>query len=494
MVQALSKSQGRRKQARGGSQARRLSSARKEAYAALDRIDRRGAFAQDVMAATIDKADLSEADRAFATRLVLGVVSMKGSLDAVLDRCMRSPSDVKPDVRCALRISAYEALYLDKDAHAVVDQGVELVRSVAPKAAGLANAVLRKVVACREAFPFGDPETDLRALSLLEGFPPWLTELLACELGFEAAARFEHVSNEPAPVFVFENPLRSAAGLISEVLQPFGGALDFPSNRDVPLEGCLLLSDRRALAQSMVADVIGEGLALVSDASAQAVAAICAALASAKCCDAGVKDVAQLRNAGLKDAEDVSVLELCSGRGTKTIMMQGGIFRLLGRQAGRYVAVDNVPFKCDLLKERAARFGVHVSEAVCAQLGEGSLPLEGDFDVVLLDAPCSGLGTLRRHPEIRWRITPDVVAEDAERDAALLAQAAQGVRLGGFLVYATCTVTHEEDMDAVRGFLESDAGSRFRRVSVFGNEYFRPTLRSGGPDAHFCAVMQRIAR
>lgn len=471
----------------------RLSPARRAAYEALDRIDRRKAFAQEVIAATIDKADLSSEDRAFATRLVFGVVSMRGSLDAVLDRCMRSPRDVKPDVRRALRISTYEAIYLGKDAHVVVDQGVELVRSVAPKAAGVANAVLRKVVACRGSFPFGDPAHDLAALSLQQGFPLWLTELLARDLGRAQAATFEQASNDPAPVFLYENPIKSEEGRLADALSANGSAAEVPSFRGVPLSGCLLLKDRRYLMQPGVADALADGRALVSDASAQAVASLCAIVATSKA-EGVVDDVSQLAEAVPKGAsDDVSVLELCSGRGTKTIMVQGGIFLMLGRQADRYAAVDNVPFKCDLLKERAAHFGATVDEVACAELGEGPLPVPGEFDAVLLDAPCSGIGTLRRHPEIRWRIAPDVVTGDAKRDAALLAQAATGVRRGGFLLYATCTVTREEDEDAVKGFLESDAGSRFRRVSVFGGDFFKPTLQPGGPDAHFCAVMQRVA-
>lgn len=486
----MSERQGRRA---GRGARHRLSPARRAAYEALDRIDCREAFAQEVIAATIDKSGLSDEDRAFATRIVLGVVSMRGSLDVVLDRCLRSPRDVRPDVRRALRISAYEAIYLGKDAHAVVDQGVELVRSVAPKAAGLANAVLRKVVGCRDSFPFGDPARDLDVLSLQQGFPPWLTELLVRDLGRAQAAEFEWASNEPAPVFLYVNPMKAESAQAADAPFAHGGAAEVMSLCGVPLAGCLLLEDRRDLMQCSVADALADGRALVSDASAQAVASLCAIVASSKA-EGVVDDVSQLADAGLKSAsDDVSVLELCSGRGTKTIMVQGGVFRMLGRQADRYVAVDNAQFKCDLLKERAAHFGVRLDNALCAELGEGPLPVHGEFDVVLLDAPCSGLGTLRRHPEIRWRITPDVVADDAERDVSLLAQAATGVRLGGFLVYATCTVARGEDEDAVMGFLAGDAGTRFRRVSVFGEGFFKPTLRPGGPDAHFCAVMQRVA-
>ncbi len=126
---------------------------------------------REVMVRLVDEAPLSPEDRAFATRLVLGVVSTRGVLDDVLNRCMRTPHDVTDDVRDALQLSAYEIIFLEKSPHAAVDQGVELVRSIAPRAGGVANAVLRKVVAAKSRFPFGDPSSDIAAYARLHGFP-----------------------------------------------------------------------------------------------------------------------------------------------------------------------------------------------------------------------------------------------------------------------------------------------------------------------------------
>ena len=156
--------------------------------AALDacRIVReRSAYAQDVIQATIDRSHIAPEDRAFATLLVLGVVSTEGVLDELIDRSLRSPRDVKPDVRDALRIAAYEMVFLKKEPYAVVDQGVELVRAVAPRAAGLGNAALRALTRVAAEFPFGDPATDDAAFARLCGFPQWLAELLVRDLGPE---------------------------------------------------------------------------------------------------------------------------------------------------------------------------------------------------------------------------------------------------------------------------------------------------------------------
>ena len=158
--------------------AHKATTARELALAAIHQLRERDAFAQDIIAKTIDISPLSREDRAFATRLVLGVVSTRGTLEDIITGCMDSPDDAAPAVRDALCLSAYEIVFLQKSPHAAVDQGVELVKSVAPRAGGLANAVLRRVVRAKEVFPFGDPRTDIAAYARLHGFPVWLAKRL----------------------------------------------------------------------------------------------------------------------------------------------------------------------------------------------------------------------------------------------------------------------------------------------------------------------------
>ena len=161
----------------------KASPARLAALDVVRAVRERDAFAQDVIGTRIDRSDLSSEDRAFATKLALGVVSATGTLDEIIDRALNAPSDVKPDVRDALRVSTYEIIFLGKTPHAAVDQGVELVRSFAMSASGLANAVLRKIVLMRQAFPFGDPMRDPEALARLHAFPLWLARKLIVRRG-----------------------------------------------------------------------------------------------------------------------------------------------------------------------------------------------------------------------------------------------------------------------------------------------------------------------
>lgn len=440
--------------------------------AALDacRIVReRDAYAQDVIQATIDRSHMAPEDRAFATRLVLGVVSTEGVLDELIDRSLRSPRDVKSDVRDALRIAAYEMVFLEKEPYAVVDQGVELVRAVAPRAAGLGNAALRALTRVAAEFPFGDPAKDICAFARLCGFPQWLAELLVRDLGDEAAREFMRASNEPAPLFVADNPLKAQEGEIAAELERAKATVESVEVEGIAVEGCLRVEPARVLADGRIRHLIDQGKMLVSDASSQAVASLI-----------------------LPDRKPEAFLEVGAGRGTKTILVEAAAVRRWGAPLQVHAAVDNHSFKVKLLKERAAAYGLDAIEGVVADATRLQDDLGGrGFDLVFIDAPCSGLGTLRRHPEIRWRLTPAHIDDLARTQLALLRSASACVSEGGTLAYATCTVTRKENFDVVKAFLASSEGSAFALAPIGGRSCFAPCLSPGSSDAHFAVAFVR---
>ena len=458
--------------------AHKATTARELALAAIHQLRERDAFAQDIIAKTIDISPLSREDRAFATRLVLGVVSTRGTLEDIITGCMDSPDDAAPAVRDALCLSAYEIVFLQKSPHAAVDQGVELVKSVAPRAGGLANAVLRRVVRAKEAFPFGDPRTDIAAYARLHGFPVWLAKRLIAELGPEGARDFMVASNEPAPVYIAVNALEAATD--EEVVSVLAAAHAEPEAMALggcAVPGCYKVASGVPLLDGRVRRMINQGLLLVSDATSQAVA------------DLVVGDTAP-----------ESFLEIGAGRATKTILDQSIAYRRYGKQIPEYVTVDVHAFKTKLLQERAEQYGAHVSEAIIGDATDlDALVGERTFDRVFIDSPCTGLGTLRRHADIRWRLRPETIAESAELDARLLESAASHVAPGGILAYATCTVTHEENADAVEAFLATEAGAAFEVVPCRNPDldielpFFSTVLEPGGPDAHFLALLRRKA-
>ncbi len=459
-----------------------------KAHKCLKLVRVRDAFADDVVGKVIDASGMSGPDRAFATLLVMGVVQSQGALDAVIDRFVDKPEALRPDVRDALRLSTYEIVFLGKSPHAAVDQGVELVKAVQPRAAGLANAVLRKVAASRGDFPYGDPASSLSAYSLLHAFPEWLAEKLISQLGAGRAHAFMVASNKPAPTFVAVSSIRNVRQT-ERALARMDPGMSPVRLGGIDVDGCFRLSDPRVVATDGFARLVRGGAVLVSDASAQLIAQLA--------CKAALQSCKAYKR------KPESCLELCAGRGTKTLLLQSGMNRALGSQFSRYVAVDNVAFKAGLLRERAQEYGVNVTESLCGDVadlrsvlsrgagnacdGQAAPAAGGAYDLVFLDAPCTGLGTLRRHPEIRWRVTPKAVDEAARLDAILVREASRLVSPGGVLAYSTCTVTREEDEQVVEAFLSSAEGSRFKLLPPVGKPVLRLHLEEGGHDAHFAA-------
>ena len=341
---------------------------------------------------------------------------------------------------------------------------------MAPRAGGLANAVLRRLATVAKAFPFGDPKTDDGAFAFQQGFPKWLFDEVQASIGQEEGRLFVVASNEPAPLYVAVNSLRATDEEMLALLALSAKGNPQPaSSGGITPPGCYLLETGRVLQDGRVARALNLGQLIVSDASAQAVATLC-----------------------LPEQKPASFLELGSGRATKTALIQSDAQRKYGSQIERYVAVDSFAFKGRILKERAETCGFNVSDMV---VGDGrkldELLGEEVFEVVFLDAPCSGLGTLRRHQDIRWRIKPETIDEDAKLAGQLLRSAATKVAPGGLLVFSTCTVTRQENVEQVARFLKSEEGSAFSIEEVNGKSGFANELVPGGPDAHFAVKLRR---
>ncbi|MDZ4178372.1 MAG: transcription antitermination factor NusB [Coriobacteriia bacterium] len=447
------------------------STARKTALSIVSRVRVDSAWTHDVLDTVLTKARLDVRDRSFVTRLAYGVAEMEGSLDELIDRHVTRPGSLEPKVRDALRLSTYEILLLDTEIRAAVHQGVELVRSVSPRAAGLANAVLRRIADTRDASPFGDAVTDIYALARSTGHPPWLAQRLLTDLGEVAARGLMAADGDPAPLYLAHNPyagsLEDFIGLLcSEGAEPrpFGPA------------GCVTCD---APATAVNSSALSEGRGLVVDAAAQTIASLVPLSAGDR------------------------VLDLAAGRGTKTALLQANALRAGGPAS--ILAIDIHQFKIDIIIKRMAALGIPgVTTAVADVTDEARLlgTSGGPVDVVFVDAPCSGIGTLRRHPEKRWRLTSDEIDTLALLGSRMLATAAELVRPGGFVVYSTCTVLPAENGDVVRAFLDSDSGRRFATHDVTGRlpagfegsvtpeGWFGSLPSRGGPDGHFAAILQ----
>lgn len=439
----------------------RVADGRVAAYAIGRAVRERGAYVSSVAPTVTARIEgIDPKDVAFATRLSKGVAATWGTLDEFIDRTMSSPDDIQADVRDALRVSAYELVFLHKPPHVVVDQGVELVRFVEPKAANLANAVLHRMVEAADDFPFGDPETDDAALARSCAFPGWISRRLIDELGRADAAEFMRASMGDAPVFVAVNFVRAK---VSEIIQAFKEVgTEVEPIAGVP--GCLRVHGAKAFKTPRIKRLFDEGKMLVSDQSAQAVALF-----------------------ALPKERPARFLEIGSGRATKTVLMQSAAYRRYGAFMDM-VSVDDHAFKAEILRERMESYGI---EGVEARVADGRMLSKsfdaGSFDAVFVDAPCSGIGTLRRHPEIKWRLTASDVSTLAMTGFDMLIEAAGLVRVGGMLTYSTCTAFKEENEQVVDRFLKMKTGESFVVESTMAVK-----LVEGGPDAHYAVRLRRV--
>lgn len=445
-----------------------VSEARSVAREVVSRVRERGAYAHEALDAVVREHSLSERDTALATRLAYGTISYRGTLDAVVARYVRSMSGLEPIVADVLALCAYEILFMRTPSHAAVSQGVELVRAVRPRAAGLANAVLRRLSEDAEGFPWTDGSDDVVSLATSTGHPEWLARRWVEELGLPVATEVMQADNEPAPLFLAHIPGISSFEVVLEELDRAGAS---PEPGVVP--GSIVAGDPAAAIRST--PLIRHDVLVV---------------------DAGAQFVAR----AVPLPESGRVVELGAGRGTKTLLMAARA-RFEGRSVA-FTAVDVHGFKLEVLSTLAAEMGIPGIETVVADATQADalgLPEPGTVDAVLIDAPCSGLGTLRRHPDRRWRALEGESESLALVGAALLSTAAALVKPGGFVVYSTCTLLRRENHEVVDAFLKSEQGQRFRLDSLSADvpqEWsacvddqgrFLSLPADGGPDGHFAA-------
>ncbi len=428
----------------------RLAPARRAALRLFSECRRRDARARDLLRESPVMEALDARDRALATRLVLGAVAARGELDRVVNGHLRARSALEPLVRDALRVAAFEILYLDTPTQVAVSQGVELVRSASRRAAGLGNAVLRRVAdedapalaAARGRLASGAVSVD--DLCRVGALPVWLAARTLEDLGAQGAASYAASALEPLCASVATNPAKHDVGQTRGLLADAGCE---PS--DGPVPGSFVLGRPAAL-------------------NATGLVASCDVLP----CDLAAQEVV----ASIGVTPDDQVLEVGQGRGTKSI--------LLAAAGARLVSVEVDAKKSGLAARRMAEAGVAGRVTCVCDDGRSLGRVEGAFDVVFVDAPCSGTGTLSRHPEIAWSLREDAVPELSGLQLSILRAASRRVAPGGRLAYSTCSVLREEDEAVVEAFLAAPEGAGFKLAS---------SLRTAipGADRHFLALLRR---
>lgn len=393
---------------------RQVSPARACALRVIRRVFEHGAYAD--RAFTAEAAGLDARDRALAMALSYGVVQRRATLDYVATALRDGPLDrLDPPVLAALRLGLFELLFLGGAAeHAAVNETVELAKRTSPYAAGLINAVLRR--ATREGrglLERLDDDTPESA-SILHSVPQWLAERWWTELGANVARSLLRVANLPAESALRVNSLVSCAPDVAAALPvpsrpapriPEGLVLDGPFD----VYGSNLWRDGAIQPQSRASMLVSRVLG---------------------------------PRAGHR------VLDLCAAPGGKTTHLAA----LMGDR-GEIVAVERHPGRAAALERTAAR--MHASSVRVEVSDAATARSDGRFDRVLVDPPCSGLGTLQSRPDLRWRVDPEGVAELAGLQARILAAGAAAVSRMGTLVYSVCTISRLEGEDMIASFLAS---------------------------------------
>jgi 16S rRNA (cytosine967-C5)-methyltransferase len=401
--------------------------ARSVAHDVLLRVETTDAFADVLLAHRLD--DLPPAERALATELVYGALAWQKRLDHHLTQLVvGSTQRLEPPVRVALRLGLYQLLFLDRiPAYAAVDASVRLVRRSGRGASGLVNAVLRRAAReGRDALVLPDASADpIGRLAIEWSHPRWLVERLADEVRTDELPALLAAHNRRGPVAVRAHPPGSredlAAALIARGV-PVTPSRWAPDGLVVP----------RGAGQLRERDEFTTGRLVFQGEGSQLVARL------------------------LDAAAGSHVLDACAAPGGKATYVAA-----LG---ARVLALDPHAAGVRRIAAEAARLGLRTIPAAVADARRP--PLRAPFDAVLVDAPCSGLGTLRRHPELRWRRRPEDVARLAALQGELLAGVAPLVRPGGVLVYAVCTPLRAETDDVVAAFLATH--DRFARAPLDG--------------------------
>ena len=394
-------------------------SARAAALRVLVSCRTNGAWADAALKAQLQRDGLSGPDAALCSRIVYGVMQNRMLLDHYIAAyCSQKPDHLQPPLLDILRIGAYQILYLDKvPDSAAVNESVELAKmNKRGQAAGLVNAVLRKISRNKEELP-PIPERDVeRYLSIRYSHPKWLVKRLVNLLGREEAEAFLAADNSVAPMTVQVNPLKTTPEALVEEL--FAQGVTAKPHPWVP--GCLELCGTGDLT---ALPAFEEGKFMVQDGAARLVSLI----------------------ADTKPGQ--RVLDVCAAPGGKSF---SAAFAMGDR--GKIVSCDLHENKLKRIKEGAQRLDLTSITTVTADGREHKTEWEDQFDVVLVDAPCSGLGIIRKKPDTRYKKADELFTLPVIQ-AAILENAASYVRPGGILVYSTCTILPEENQQVTDAFL-----------------------------------------
>jgi 16S rRNA (cytosine967-C5)-methyltransferase len=441
---------------------------RRSAFDILLRIEKERSYADILIDRELSLGLLTGPDRGLLTELVYGVLRRQGTLDHIIGHCSTQRIDrLERAVHLLLRLGLYQVMFLDRvPVSAAVNETVKLAHLLAPRAVGFINAVLRRADRERDTIPWPNRDTDPAGfIAARHSTPRWIVDGWIEQLGIDEAESLARTILMPPPFTVRINSLKTDSDNLRDRLAD-EGVLSEPG-RFAPsalhLSGSIRLDTLAAFR---------EGLFTVQDESSQMASLL------------------------LAPRPGERVLDLCAAPGGKTTHLAQ-----LMEDRGAILACDASPRKLELVQETAARLGIGIISTVPVNAAK-PLPSEtfGNFQRILVDAPCSGLGVLRRNPDGKWWKSPGNVTELAATQQAILRNAAGCLAAGGTLLYATCSTTREENEAVIDDFLSrrpdfmlEDLRGVFPEWSPLFTDQgcFRSWPQKHGMDGFFAARLRR---
>jgi 16S rRNA (cytosine967-C5)-methyltransferase len=381
-----------------------------------------GAFADVALDRAFNSSTLKNPHRSLVTELVYGCIRRKRSLDALIDRLAKKPaSQQPPQLRPILHLGLYQLRYLNIPDAVAVNSTVELAKTNGFSGlTGFVNGLLRQYLRLT-LDPLESIQNPVERLGVLHSFPDWIIQTWLEQLGFAATEQLCIWMNQSPAIDLRVNPLQTDLETVANAMKAAGISVS-----EVPhLPQALKLTGNIGAIQNLPGFDVGWWT--VQDSSAQLVTYL------------------------LDPQPGEVVIDACAAPGGKTTH----IAELIGDK-GQIWAIDAKASRLKKLQENAHRLNLHSIKILTADSRTAKLPID-KVDRVLLDAPCSGLGTLHRRTDARWRQTPEKVKELATLQQQLLQQVATWVKPGGILVYATCTVNPLENEAVVRSLLDNSS-------------------------------------
>ncbi len=405
--------------------------AREAAFKALSAFHKSGAWSDIYLRSVLANEDADSREAALASKIAYGVIQNM----ILLDYYISNYSSIKPErmdakVLDIIRLSAYQLIFLSKiPERAAVNEGVMLAKKYTSRASGFVNAVLRKIAASKENLPEIKGDNFIQKLSIKYSHPEWLVEYYIKRLGEDSAEKLLSCSNSQPPTYIQVNTLKADADSVSAELIKKGAQV----RRHKYLEECIEAS---SYGNIETLDIFKRGEIYVQDPAAKM----------------------SVMAAGL--ISGMRVMDACAAPGGKSFAAA-----ITMRNIGKILSCDIHSNKLKLIDSGAERLGIDIIETRAGDARNPIEEFERQFDCVIADVPCSGIGTIRKKPDIRYK-DPKELADLPEIQLAILENISEYVKPGGVLIYSTCTVLERENEDVVKRFCGQSQDFEFESVEL----------------------------